>query len=172
MLEVYSEPCQTSKMELYVHILVIIFPVMCSDADANVEAICGPGATSCTGSVRNPICQCDHTSHFVPALDSKSCLLGKKTISAQQFMLIARRYAKLLILFKLNNNNIRMATLMSFCCFFVANLEQYQRLFLIVFVDSGHIFTWKCAIGTLHVGFCGRSLMDVFLRIQLTVFTR
>ena len=50
---------------------------MCSDVDANVEAICGQGATSCTGSMRNPVCQCDHTSHFVPSLDSKSCLLGK-----------------------------------------------------------------------------------------------
>lgn len=53
------------------------FSVMCSDGDANVEAICGQGATSCTGSMRNPVCQCNHTEHFVPSLDSKSCLLGK-----------------------------------------------------------------------------------------------
>ena len=50
---------------------------MCSDVDANIEAICGQGATSCTGSMRNPVCQCDHTLNFVPASDSMSCLLGK-----------------------------------------------------------------------------------------------
>ena len=50
---------------------------MCTDPDVNVEAICGQGATSCTGSMRNPVCQCDHNSDFVPASDSKSCLLGQ-----------------------------------------------------------------------------------------------
>ena len=63
--------------------------VQCSDPDIDIIATCGMGATSCVGTMRNPVCECDHTMHYVAAGDRKSCLLGRNVIRYEKFSLLS-----------------------------------------------------------------------------------
>ena len=61
------------------------FIVQCNDSDIDIIATCGMGATSCVGTMRNPVCECNHTMHYVAADDRKSCLLGRNIIRCKIF---------------------------------------------------------------------------------------
>ena len=65
------------------------FIVLCSDPDIDIMATCGMGATSCVGTMRNPVCECDHTMYYVGADDRKSCLLGRNIIRYEIFTLLS-----------------------------------------------------------------------------------
>ena len=55
----------------------LIFIVQCTDPGVGFVEICGMGATGCAGGMRNPVCECDHASHYVATDDRKSCVLSK-----------------------------------------------------------------------------------------------